>query len=239
MNLVVSSLATAVICTTFSLLVRRLKASRFNSELALSLIVVTFLAALFSLGKILLGYEYPEFSMRVFFQSDLLVAVCSQLMLFSYVILYKFISLKSKSNFILSFSSFKSLFLAPFVEELIFRLFLYKVLCENRRTREITYVLQSSFWFAICHQQTPRLTLNTSMLVPLMFGVYSSAVFVKSRNILACILLHTFANFMGPPLPLSESFSRMQKILLRATFILGILGCLAVLLSHEWEGIHA
>lgn len=79
------------------------------------------------------------------------------------------------------------LILAPILEELIFRKYIFSKLLENNSL--ILSVLISSFCFSLIHLPNYR-----NLLPTFIFGIIAAYLFYKSRNIIYPIILHVFGN---------------------------------------------
>lgn len=98
---------------------------------------------------------------------------------------------------------------APITEELIFRSAIFSFLREWNNPWSV--VMTASAIFSIAHShhyflqkiQGYRSISLTSALIQLgytfLFGCYSGSFFYKTHNLLSCVSLHIFCNFMGVP----------------------------------------
>ncbi|MHA6280332.1 lysostaphin resistance A-like protein [Salinimicrobium sp. CAU 1759] len=85
------------------------------------------------------------------------------------------------------YSVITALLVAPVLEELFFRKFLFqKLLLKNGF---LTGIIISSFLFSLIHWETP---LN---LIPAFsFGLISAFIYYRTRNVIYCIILHFLYN---------------------------------------------
>lgn len=112
----------------------------------------------------------------------------------SFLLLYAsliFIIFKDYTLEIKEFSLFeiiKALLLFPLLEEFVFRKYLLTTLLFKYSTK--TAIVVSSLGFAFCHIFT-----DTGLLQAFLCGCFFSWVYIKSNNIILCIILHSFINF--------------------------------------------
>lgn len=64
----------------------------------------------------------------------------------------------------------------------------------------------------------------------LVFGLYSSMLFLKFKNIWPCVFLHAYCNLLGPPQSLSVIKDKKIKIYFRLILSAGILLFLTLIL---------
>ncbi len=80
-----------------------------------------------------------------------------------------------------------ALILAPFLEEIIFRYYIFGGLLKNYSMR--TAMLTSSILFSLIHIDSPR-----NLIPTFVFGIISSILYFRTHKICYSILLHLFAN---------------------------------------------
>ncbi|KAL2707112.1 CAAX prenyl protease 2 [Kluyveromyces marxianus] len=126
---------------------------------------------------------------------------------------------------------FRDYIFGPVTEELFYTsmiLVCYLRLCHNSTIHDANYlkfVVPNLFGFAHLHHAYEQYTLGMMNLINIvfvtllqmtytwLFGSFTNHLFLNSAgNLLSCILIHTFCNFMG--LPQGNSFSKSYSILL-------------------------
>lgn len=95
----------------------------------------------------------------------------------------------------LTFKGFNSVLLTPFIEEVLFRGFLYQAL-SNKLSRNISILLVSAL-FSIGHIES-LITFNMKFLIiRFLYGIFLTYLFVKTKNILSNIACHSALNLMA------------------------------------------
>lgn len=97
--------------------------------------------------------------------------------------------IKSINSVALTYTVISSLLIAPLIEELFYRKFLLdKLLKTNSATLS---VMTSSLCFSIIHLETPN-----NLVPAFLGGIILGTIYLKTRRIGYCILLHFFINLI-------------------------------------------
>ena len=105
---------------------------------------------------------------------------------------------KERSKF--NYLKFKTIFLAPIVEEIFFRYYFFLEIAKSNQDT-IKYILTSSLIFSISHFKAKE-TCKTNLFIlafTFIFGVYASTVYSKTNDLLSVICLHGYCNYLGVP----------------------------------------
>mgnify|MGYP003475702095 CR=1 FL=1 len=92
----------------------------------------------------------------------------------------------------------KRVIMAPVIEEIFYRYFFY---LDFKSYKPLAYVMVSSVVFGVSHikhDQRPRSNI-LMFTMTFLFGLYSTMVFLKTKNLICCIAVHSMCNLIGPP----------------------------------------
>jgi len=151
----------------------------------------------------------------------------------------KFYLLKYDESY--RWQSIRNLLFAPIIEEYYFRFCLLTILeCSNPPFSFSMRLFLSPFFFGICHihhliqliyyHQLPVTVAIIQTLLQLiyttLFGGFVAFIYLKSKCLISCILIHMFCNWMGVP-DVSELFQRRQmtkfnQAICRIVYCIGI-----------------
>ena len=138
--------------------------------------------------------------------------------LFSYVIVTYIYTLNfdviidKLKNIFKSYRIFKTLVLAPIIEELYFRLLFLLIMHINSFDSRLYYCLTSSLFFALSHLSL--LSINamlTQFTMTFIFGLYSSYILIVTESLWPVVLLHFYCNLLGPPQSIPKSIDKKSK----------------------------
>lgn len=122
---------------------------------------------------------------------------------------YHIVNIESHVNY----NILKSLIISPILEELLFRRYLLSCLIKNMDIKKA--ILLSSFGFTVTHYLS-----GSSLFAVFILGILLAIVYVKTNNIILCIIGHSLSNFLAIVIfPLV--FFKLE--ILQHTFYLGIL----------------
>lgn len=111
-----------------------------------------------------------------------------------------------------AWESARNFIVAPFAEELIFRVCMIPPFLHNGVLSiiQISWIVPIFFGFAHVHHATRKLrdgmpmrgvvlTTLAQLTYTSLFGAYASYIYIQSGSLVAIVLVHSFCNFMGLP----------------------------------------
>ncbi|KAH3764374.1 ADP-ribosylation factor 2 [Pelomyxa schiedti] len=132
--------------------------------------------------------------------------------------------------------SWRTFVMGPLTEEIVFRGCMIPILCASGLSIQAACFM-SPLVFGLAHvhhgiqrvvtKKAPILEVILGTIVQLtyttIFGAYTSFILIRTGNLYACILAHSFCNVMGLP-PFQEAIEHKYRFLICTSFVIGLVG---------------
>ena len=189
-----------------------------QTRIAIALTVIIYSAILLFLTGFLTKREFSSFfSPEKMLTREMLLVILAQTVLYSYVLMIAVWQNgvgELLADFLSTFQTFQGLkknLLAPFVEELVYRLSFHLLFDRESKLENFLFVFGSTLCFSLSHP--------LGRGPPAILGLYTSVVLLKTESIFGPVFLHSSCNILGGPPRIPTEFSDGRRRFLKGVLI--------------------